>query len=439
MSKVALILTTFNRPEELRRCLDSLAKAVQPDVLIIVDDRSDIETKVLLFDFNWIPIQHYINKSINKGIKDSLLLGFEAAFKEECDLAINLDPDAVVRPNFIPRLVELHERHEGNRIVSGFNCNHPENPITKEYNDFVCRKHANGINFCINQEQYEKIVKPGLLSAGNWDFDSTHQHDFIITKPSVVQHIAPHNSLMGHANGDVACDFKLLSLPNVTLFGIDSHDPQGIMKASETSQRDIDFGSVTIITDDLFTKGGDKETRRADYSRFMVQELTKYVNTDHVLTIHSDGYILNSAAWDDSWMNWDYIGALWHWKPKHRNGNGGFSLRSKKFIEATADLSSRGIIKNYHPEDERICDTYRPILEREYGIKYAPDQVCNKFSIEAFGNPDPRYTDQFGFHGGDIDFSALPDGDRPYYKRPRKMHYPALVAWNQRKPTGRRR
>jgi glycosyltransferase involved in cell wall biosynthesis len=394
MPKTALIITTYNRPELLKQCLDSLRNADLSKVneVIIVDDHStDHNVAMLIGDF----IHHnggvYFRHTHNTGIKEALMTAYQFAFRN-CDLAINLDPDTIVKSNFVTTLLQLKQQHPDS-IISGFNCNHPQNPVISSHDGYVLRKHCNGINMLIDKQQYETVIKPALQSNGNWDYNSTHTKPFVISKPSVVQHIGINQSTMGHAGGDVACDFKLLSLPNVCLFGIDAHDPEGIKRAAQICRNDIDFGAERIITERLFSG-------REAYSKWMIQDLYHHLpegDYTHVLTVHPDGYVQNPSAWRDEWLEWDYIGASWWYKDSMNVGNGGFSLRSKRFIELCSKLE----LQTYHPEDDVLCRQLRPWFEKEYGIKFAPDDVANRFSIEAYAVPPPhnKYSGQFGYHG----------------------------------------
>lgn len=227
--KVGLIITTYNRPKLLEQCLESVlmarAYAFTSEMQIylttyIVDDNStDPETLDIIETFS--NSCKVIKKDKNKGIKDSLLIGFDEAFTEEehqigdfvkpykscySDYAINLDGDAIVSKTFFTRLIDLKTRFP-ERIISGFNCNHPKNPVLFDGGDYVERKHANGINMCMNKQDYETIVRPALMKDGNWDFNSTNKKNFIITKPSVVDHLGWDCSTMNHVNGDRAFDF----------------------------------------------------------------------------------------------------------------------------------------------------------------------------------------------------------------------------------------
>jgi len=411
MNKVALVIPVYNRPEYVKQCFESLtALTVKPDMVVIVDDGS---TEIMP-EHPWrslVKEQGYIWRMLgtNHGVKHALMIGIEDAITAGADLIITLDSDTLVKPDFIERLVRLHDRQK--MIVSGFN--NPKEKIIKLLDSCAVKAHANGINMCFNREQYEKHIKPALQAkSGNWDYMASESAGSVaITIPSCVQHIGLKSS-MGHIGADVAHDFKRLSLPNVTLFGIDGHDVAGINRAAEISQRDIQFGAVNIITKDLFRKGTN-EQRREDYSRFMLKELYKHFSTSHVLTIHADGYVLNCEAWNPEWLQYDYIGATWWYKDGRNVGNGGFSLRSKKLC----DLLAEHHLDYLHPEDYHICRTYRPALE-QLGIKFAPAEVADRFSIEAYGvpSPDNRYSGSFGFHGPHVDMSMLPK-DLQYRKK----------------------
>lgn len=436
--KVGLVIPIYNRPQYVRRCFDSLRKLnTRPDVVVLVDDYStDLEIDELILAF--VKEQEGImmmRNDTNSGVRHSLRVGIEAAFAAKCGLVINLDSDAIVKPDFIKRLTSMHLVLGSQMIVTGFN--NPKEPVVKgEHHVATFKAHANGINMCFNEDQYKKHIKPALLAkSGNWDYMASESAKLVcVTIPSCVQHIGMHSS-MGHVGADVAQDFKQLHLPDVTLFGIDSHDKAGILRAAEISQRDIEFGSVNIITEDLFTKGGTTEQRRQDYSRFMMKELDAQFQTSHVLTIHADGYVINWEAWKEEWLRYDYIGATWWYKDNMNVGNGGFSLRSKKLTSILAKAK----IDHFHPEDHHICRTYRKDLEERYGILFAPEEVANGFSIEAYGSPDNGYNDQFGFHGPHVNFAGHDLGFTPIPPKPRapqqQIYNPNL---NQRIINGRK-
>lgn len=391
--KVSLIITAYNRPEYLDRCLHSLmcCFGISKVNIVIVDDAStDPKVMPLILQSDAM----VLSQESNMGIKQAIKRGVEHVI-DSSDLIINLDSDAIVKPNFITEIIKLHKDHPDS-IISGFNSKNTNsdgslrNPIIAEHENYYLKMHANGINMAFTPDQYEQFIRPALEKEGNWDFNVRHFKPFVIAKPSLVQHIGLVSSMGHNVDPDVAADFIELELPDVTLFGIDSHDPEGIKRAAEISTRSVKFGAEVIITDKLFEG-------REGYSKFCIESMAAYVNTSHVLIIHTDGYIQNPGAWKDEWLQYDYIGATWWYKDGKNNGNGGFSLRSKKLLDILATLD----LEEYHPEDHVICRNLRKWLEATHGIKFAPDEVCNQFSIEAYNVPAPDnvYSGQFGFHG----------------------------------------
>jgi hypothetical protein len=136
----------------------------------------------------------------------------------------------------------------------------------------------------------------------------------------------------------------------------------------------------------------------------MAYDLARYIESDFALVVQHDGYVTRSHAWDPAFLQYDYIGAPWkegaHFTPEGtpvRIGNGGFSLRSKKLLNALNELhlpfTDHGT--GYFNEDGIICVYYRAKLEA-YGIKYAPVSVASKFSREARCPDSERRP--FGFH-----------------------------------------
>ncbi|MHB1316755.1 MAG: DUF5672 family protein [Minisyncoccota bacterium] len=203
-------------------------------------------------------------------------------------------------------------------------------------------------------------------------------------------------------------------LPNVTLIGIDCVDIERIQKALDISSKEIEFAEVKLLTS-LPTN----DARRVEiphlgsieaFSKFCICNLMEYVNTDFVLLVQHDGFILNPQSWTDEFLNYDYIGAPWFahdefWFIRFNFprelfdttvvGNGGFSLRSKKFLETSRKLADEGVFDIYHPEDLVMCVWNRKVME-DAGIHFAPPEVAKIFSIEGH---DHVYKDQFGFHG----------------------------------------
>lgn len=188
------------------------------------------------------------------------------------------------------------------------------------------------------------------------------------------------------------------ALPEVTLLTVTNVALLATARALALSQRGLSFGEVLFLSDRLPPEGTPAEWRRippigsrAEYSRFMLHGLAEHLTTGHALCIQWDGYVLNPARWDPAFLDYDYIGAPWpHFADGARVGNGGFSLRSRRLVEACMTLPVSD-----EPEDIAICRTHRRSLEERFGLRFAPENVARRFAYERMTPTG----DEFGFHG----------------------------------------
>lgn len=480
--KLGLIITTFERPEYLEKCLNSLRKSTIPkgSLILIVDDHStDARTLQLINDFFIDGCEVFRSFSeTNQGISAQVRYAYNTCFASGCTVAMNLDSDAIVRPDFITRILELKNYYPGH-IVTGFhsttkNRNGTErHPILKTSEKYCLKSSVGGINMCMSEPEFRKYCEPALNKVinekrFNWDHLTCVESmkdgkGIVCTVPSVIQHIGFDSSMNHKEAPDVADDFTdtlaqsgtatikfdndddevdqylsgkkkrenptwsnstTLNLPNVTLLTVNCDKLESGIAALEASQQGINFGAVKLLTSADTTyphavKIPHIENTRG-YSEFIMKQLDNYVDTDYVLIVQSDGYVKNPAAWNPDWLQYDYIGATWWYKDSKNVGNGGFSLRSKKLCHITADDS---YIRQLHPEDDKICRLYHDYLVRAYGIRFAPESVADKFSVEGYRQPHKQvYNGQFGFHGNLVKFLTT--------NEPTKAGKPTFLAGN---------
>jgi hypothetical protein len=219
----------------------------------------------------------------------------------------------------------------------------------------------------------------------------------------------------------------MLDLSAITLLCVETRDPALAHFAIQKCTQQAHFGKMVLITDlnKLSSPTDDQASNQAeeqaedqekkqqvgqqvarlqgveyvqappinttkDYSDLLLAGLRQYVAGTHVLIIQWDSFILHPELWIDDFLQYDYIGASWPHHPDTPVGNGGFSLRSVKLLEA---LESPAITKR-HPEDFCICVDNKTLLENEFGIRFAPAQVAEQFAVER-----TSWHPAFGFHG----------------------------------------
>lgn len=194
-----------------------------------------------------------------------------------------------------------------------------------------------------------------------------------------------------------------LSLPQVTLCAASSVNLAATIRALEICMAQADFAEVLLFTDSASIARQPPLSApirvvhvapmlsSAAYSAFILQELADHIITSHCLIVQWDGHIIDAGRWRDDFLGYDYVGASWpQFDDGHDVGNGGFSLRSRRLMEACRLPA----FVTHHPEDLAIGRTNRTMLEAQ-GLCFAPREVADRFAAERAGDPDRS----FGYHG----------------------------------------
>jgi hypothetical protein len=195
----------------------------------------------------------------------------------------------------------------------------------------------------------------------------------------------------------------MINISNTTLCCIDCDNYSLSLKAIRHSSNLCHFDKVLFLTDSNSLLENIEVIKipsiqsKEQYSLFVIKELSNYIDTDFVLLIQYDGFIIDPDSWTSEFHTYDYMGAKW-WgcTDGFCVGNGGFSLRSKRLLEALSNEDISAFCEDIKKgEDYFICRTYRPFLESRFNIKFAPEAIADRFSYECsepVGSP-------FGFHG----------------------------------------
>lgn len=141
----------------------------------------------------------------------------------------------------------------------------------------------------------------------------------------------------------------------------------------------------------------------------------EHMTDDFCLNFQHDSTVIDTSYWEPEFLKYDYIGAPWPMSIIQSSdmvagrippdqiptvvGNGGFSLRSRKFVENTVGLES-----HHKNEDLNICIFNYDHLASQ-GVKIADANLASRFSVERpckYASFDPRLIftyRSFGFHG----------------------------------------
>lgn len=188
-------------------------------------------------------------------------------------------------------------------------------------------------------------------------------------------------------------------LPQVTLCAVTSINVNATLRALQACLEQVRFAECKLFTDAVVAVDHPGITvvpiarldSSAAYSRFLLTELVDHVSTSHCLIVQWDGHVIDGGRWQKAFLDYDYIGASWpQFDDGHDVGNGGFSLRSKRLMDACRhpDFAAG------HPEDVMIGRTNREWLE-ERGMRFAPRDLADRFATERSGD----LSASFGYHG----------------------------------------
>ena len=204
-----------------------------------------------------------------------------------------------------------------------------------------------------------------------------------------------------------------LDLDNITLVAVTHKEISQSIKALKFSSKKINFKSIKLFSPKhQFTI--DKEIENihirslnsiSEWGEFIIFELYKYIDSDYIILIHPDGFIVNPQSWNPKFLDYDYIGAPWPDSKEFYNSEGkacrvgnSVSLRSFNFLYRPTELGLKwkdAKVSNNH-EDGFVCVQNRTLLEAS-GIKFPSLKIASLFSRE-YTFHDNKNINPFAFH-----------------------------------------
>lgn len=219
-------------------------------------------------------------------------------------------------------------------------------------------------------------------------------------------------------------------MKNITIVAIDFAYHELTRRAIELSIPAIDPKEIIVISDRDFIPGSrwvpiNSINSIGGVAELMLKWTWPLVDTDHAVFVQWDGIATRPDLWTDDFLKYDYIGAPWPWQPEGVNiGNGGFSLRSRRLLEACGrDSAVKLTADEPIAEDNIIGQHCRPYLESRHNIKFPSTQLAGQFSYEL-----GSYRESFGFHGVWNIVNNLSSADVDYFVS--RLNY---QGWNQHK------
>lgn len=194
----------------------------------------------------------------------------------------------------------------------------------------------------------------------------------------------------------------MLELPDVTLVLIETREHDLAELALRDCERKVVFGDVLVFTDRVSQfQRADRRVipvpdwdKKIGWSKCFWMDVPLHVRTSHALCIQWDSWVVDTGAWQDEFLQYDFVGAPWWYQDGLNVGNGGFCLRSARMMRyIRKNRSSYPVVTDL--DDDLFCRRYRPGLQAA-GFEWAPEPIAQAFAFEIVRpNKEQRH---FGFH-----------------------------------------
>ena len=209
----------------------------------------------------------------------------------------------------------------------------------------------------------------------------------------------------------------MIQLPNVTLLCLATRDHEQAANALIYSMRGIEFGAVKLVSDhrphnlpeNILWEHVHRMSTIDDWNHKVFYNLWKYFDTEYVLFVHPDGFVVNPQSWKPEFLHYDYIGSPWSIACCHairgsrvdtheinRVGNS-VGIRSRKLCKVPSEIGIPWMRFNGdYNEDTQITNHWRQLFV-EQGCTFAPFELAIQFGREEH-LPEHEGVESFLFH-----------------------------------------
>ena len=213
---IGLVITTFNRHSYLYQTFASLvASELNKGTfdyeihVVIVDDSStdeNIRSTISEFSLSNVRSLHKIFKETNKGVFDSLRVGWNYLVSEKgCTILMNIDSDVLVDRYFVSKSINLYTKYRP-KLFTGYNsCMHN---TVKTFDDICMKQSCGGINLMFSSVTYVNTIRYLLTTlVFDWIASNIFTGDIVCAIPSIVQHIGINGIHNNTKSIDISVDF----------------------------------------------------------------------------------------------------------------------------------------------------------------------------------------------------------------------------------------
>lgn len=141
MSKIIVIIVTYNGEKWIETCLNCLQNSSQAVNIMIIDNASIDNTKTIIK--NKFPDIRLIEEDKNLGFGQANNIGIKYALKEKADYIFLLNQDAYIYPDTIDKLFTVYEQHKEYGIISPLQLNGSGEKLDNRFRQFIANNYPN--------------------------------------------------------------------------------------------------------------------------------------------------------------------------------------------------------------------------------------------------------------------------------------------------------
>ena len=153
--------------------LNDLKQSIWPNdmsAILVNDCSSDVVTNSICDSFELSGVDTTIIKNpVNKGVAESLRIGFQYLWDKNVDVFCDLDSDVAVKPYWLNVLLYLQGMFS-DCLITGFNT--PAHKTTQIFDDYDFKKSLGGINIMFGRCLFPIVMES--LKGTRWDWDLSY-------------------------------------------------------------------------------------------------------------------------------------------------------------------------------------------------------------------------------------------------------------------------
>lgn len=166
MSKLHVIIVTFNGIKWIDKCLHSILESTVPSTIIIVDNKSSDET-IPYLKKHYPDIILFENKK-NLGFGRSNNIGIKYALENNADYIYLLNQDAWVEPNTFEDLINIQKSHPDFGVLSPIQMTASKTKLDDFFATLCIARNKENIISDIYLNKCKEIYEVDFVMAAHW-------------------------------------------------------------------------------------------------------------------------------------------------------------------------------------------------------------------------------------------------------------------------------